>query len=153
MIKKKAVVPEVLPFPTREGLKKEAIALGFPKVKEIPNYRHSTRRNTIKLGRWNRIGIAPHPNCCGAKILHSIHTEWEDGDAEDVKQATYLIRAAMVAYIGNGSLQYTVAFENQKWIAEALEKCGFYPTQKVINPKTGALLVTYFYDLPNLNEE
>ena len=84
------------------------------------------------------ISVAGYYNCCGSKIIHSLvyHSDLV---------AWILIRAAILATWGNGSLQY-ICTNKQKRIENALIGNGFKLVQKVRNPKTGRCLLLYVYN-------
>ena len=89
-------------------------------------------------GFIGEISVAGYYNCCGSKIIHSLvyHSDLV---------AWILIRAAILATWGNGSLQY-ICTNKQKRIENALIGNGFKLVQKVRNPKTGRCLLLYVYN-------
>lgn len=129
-----------------EALVAEAKKLGW--TLKMKNSHATQRKVEIKMSKKtepygftisNSILITPHPDCCGAKILSSISTTYNE------RIVGILIRAALLSTWGNGSLQYTCTNE-QKNIETALKKNGFKLVQTVKNPKTRRNLMLYVYN-------
>lgn len=125
-------------------LEKYAEKMGYSL--DIPDFHQITDSGKIELrkpkdyyyGGFN-IEVFPHPDCCGTKIFSSIH------DEENKTMCWILIKAAILSCWGNGSLQYTCTNE-QPEIENALRGNGFKLVQKVVNPKTRAILKLYVYN-------
>lgn len=80
--------------------------------------------------------IQVHPNCCGAKLLHSA--------TEGKKDVRYAIGAALLwcKLSQNSSATYIVS-NQQPSIKDALESFNFKFVQRVSNPKSGNYFSTY----------
>lgn len=90
------------------------------------------------------VGIAKHPNCCGAKLIHTAHTY-----NETTEEYEYLLRAAVLwcKESKNASATYIAAAGQGRGLHNALVNLGFENVQTVYNPKSRNKFSTYIIDV------
>lgn len=135
-----------LRYPTEKSVRTLMESLKLKSI-EIPDFSRIQERKRILLG-YNEIEISPHPDCCGAKILHTLCVD-DYSDNERVI-TSLLLQLAMLATRGNSSIQYTVAVPEQNIIRTELLRLGFKKGHSSKNYKTQNAIITYFYTNKNM---